>query len=254
MKKSLLSLLAVALLGGSFAKAQEVTDYDKWQIRLRAQGVVPTESSSVPSLGGTIAVSSQLFPELDITYFFTKNFAAELSLSTAKHSMSTENSRTYYSENSKLDLGKVWIAPPTFTLQYHFIPNSTWKPYVGAGVNYTIFHNKTLGTDVSEIKYNNVFGIVAQMGVDVNVSKKWFLNLDVRSIFNQSSKIEQTFKNLEGIEYPGEDYQEDFSPRNIFSKQAEEPVEYPDDYEFNNEPSRLKVNPFLISFGVGFKF
>lgn len=37
-------------------------------------------------------------------------------------------------------VGKVWLLPPTLTFQYHFTDFGAFKPYVGAGVNYTILY------------------------------------------------------------------------------------------------------------------
>jgi outer membrane protein len=39
-------------------------------------------------------------------------------------------------------LGSVDLLPPTLTLQWHFMPDQSFDPYVGAGVNYTYFGTK----------------------------------------------------------------------------------------------------------------
>ena len=105
-----------------------------WQVRLRGVSVQPNEKSNVSAIGGDVNISNSFIPELDFTYFFNKNVAAELILGTTKHKVVDEKSAL-----GDVDLGSVWLLPPTLTLQYHFYPTKTLKPYVGAGLNYTIF-------------------------------------------------------------------------------------------------------------------
>ena len=117
-------------------------------------------------------ISTAFAPELDFTYFFNRNIAAELILGTAKHNVEIENGA---------DLGHVWLLPPTLNLQYHFYADD-FKPYVGAGVNYTIFYGVDEG-DLMDIDYDNAFGFSLQAGVDYNLNEKWFLNFDIKKLF-----------------------------------------------------------------------
>ena len=74
-------------------------------------------------------------PEFDITYFFTPNIAAELILTyPQKHDV----------ELGGTGIGSVKHLPPTLTLQYHFNPTGTIRPYVGLGANYTRFSSVDL--------------------------------------------------------------------------------------------------------------
>ena len=72
--------------------------------------------------------------------------------------------------------------PPTVTLQYHFSPRGSIRPYVGAGVNYTFFYEQDPGAAVS-VNYDNGFGFALQAGVDVPINDTYFLNFDVKKIF-----------------------------------------------------------------------
>lgn len=72
--------------------------------------------------------------------------------------------------------------PPTLSLQYHFNPAGSIRPYVGAGLNYTLFFSEDTtgalaGTDLS---LDPSFGLAAQVGVDIAVNDAWFVNLDAR--------------------------------------------------------------------------
>ncbi len=147
--------------------------YHNWQIRLRAIDVAPDESSST-SNGGRITADSQIVPELDISYFFTDNISAELILATSKHDMGEVG--------PDINLGSVWVLPPTLTAQYHFNNSSPFKPYVGAGINYTMFYNADPGA-VSSIEYDDGFGYALQGGIDYKLDDHWMLNVDVKKIF-----------------------------------------------------------------------
>ena len=148
-----------------------------WQVRLRGVSVQPNEKSDVSAIGGDVNISNSFIPELDFTYFFNKNVAAELILGTTKHKVVDEKSAL-----GDVDLGSVWLLPPTLTLQYHFYPTKTLKPYVGAGLNYTIFYNAKPG-QFNDISYDNKVGFALQGGVDYFLSDKYFLNLDVKKVF-----------------------------------------------------------------------
>lgn len=39
-------------------------------------------------------------------------------------------------------VGETKQLPPTLSVQYHFSPKASVRPYVGAGINYTIFFSE----------------------------------------------------------------------------------------------------------------
>ena len=175
MKLTKALVCAAALMGVSAtATAQD----GPWQIRVRAIDIVPDESSTV-SIGGEARVDSAIMPELDITYFWTENFSTELILATTKHNVSARGTAL-----GDLSLGDVWVLPPTLTFQYHANPGGKFRPYVGAGVNYTIFYDDNPG-DVGSIKYEDGFGLALQAGVDIDINNDsgWFFNADVKRIW-----------------------------------------------------------------------
>jgi outer membrane protein len=81
-----------------------------------------------------------------------------------------------------VDLGDVKLLPPTLTLQYHLIPDGKFRPYIGAGVNYTVFFDDDPG-DARSIDYDNAFGFALQAGVDVGINEHWAINFDVKKIW-----------------------------------------------------------------------
>ena len=149
-------------------------NFYRWQVRVRGLWVVPASSSTtVFGVASVNSISNAIVPELDINYFFTPHISTELILGTTKNSIHG---------NGVSDLGSVWLLPPTLTVLYHFFPNKVISPYVGAGINYTIFYGAKSGA-TQEIKYDNAFGVAFQAGVDFNINKHWSLNLDAKKIF-----------------------------------------------------------------------
>lgn len=151
-------------------------DESPWLVRVRLINVAPEESSST-SIGGAVAVDNTLVPELDISYFWTDNFATELILATSKHNVGAVGTSL-----GDLDAGHVWVLPPTLMMQYHLNPNGQFRPYVGAGINYTIFYSEDAGS-LSDISYDNGFGYAFQAGFDFGLNEHWALNADVKKLY-----------------------------------------------------------------------
>lgn len=149
-----------------------------WQIRVRALGVITEDEGSVNGASGVgLEYSDTVVPELDITYFFTENFAAELILGTTYAKINTTGAL------GDLDVGKTWLLPPSLMLQYHFTDFGAFKPYVGAGVNYSFFYNQSDKGGFSNVDVEDDFGAVLQVGFDYMFDEHWGLNFDVKKIF-----------------------------------------------------------------------
>ena len=171
MNKKTISKLALGLLAAlSFnAIAQE----NPWMVRVRAMNLnwENKQDAQLSGAGLNLNAKNQTIPELDITYFFTKNIAAELVL--------TYPQRVDVRTNSS-SLGTVTALPPTLLAQYHFTQFGPLKPYVGAGINYTRFGSRNLGgADEYSVEKSSV-GYAAQIGADYMLTKNWGINLDVK--------------------------------------------------------------------------
>ncbi|GAB4158334.1 MAG: OmpW family protein [Winogradskyella sp.] len=188
MKNLLLFILLLGFTVNLNAQDTETADdYNKWQVRLRLISIVPNESADIEAIGGDVDISTAFVPELDFTYFFSKNWAAELILGTARHNVEAVETAA-----GDIDLGHVWLLPPTLTLQYHFY-SGDFKPYLGAGVNYTIFYGVDEGPIADNVDYDSSFGLAFQGGIDYNLNDKWFLNLDAKYIFiNTDATVDAT--------------------------------------------------------------
>lgn len=186
-------LLASAILGAfafaGTARAQSPFDMSQppvgkqagtIMIRIRAIGVIPLDAdSSVSTIGGHVSTTAQAAPEIDFSYFFTDNIAAELIAATTRHTLTATGTAL-----GNVDVGSTWVLPPTLTLQYHFMPHEQLSPYVGVGLNASFFWDtKAAGPTITGLSVNNSWGPAIQAGIDYNFSGHWFANLDVKQIF-----------------------------------------------------------------------
>ncbi|QHE90954.1 OmpW/AlkL family protein [Pandoraea fibrosis] len=143
--------------------------------RVRAIGILPDSHASgsvLPTLG--VSVNNAIVPELDFTYMILDNVGVELILGMSRHQLTSNLGH----------LGGVNVLPPTLLLQYHFNHAGKVRPYVGAGINYTRFWNSNLnagGTPIS-IKNHSV-GPALQAGVDIQMTKTMFFNIDIKKIW-----------------------------------------------------------------------
>lgn len=170
MKRLLLSTAAVI----AFATGAQANDFKAGDILVRARAIaVVAQEDSTTNIGTTIKVDNAVVPELDFTYFFTKNIAAELIAAVTPHDVSTA---------SGVDAGRAWLLPPTLTVQYHFDQFETFKPYVGAGLNYTHFFNANPGS-LSDVKYDDSWGGALQAGIDFRIQDNWYANVDVKKVW-----------------------------------------------------------------------
>ncbi|BAV09953.1 outer membrane protein [Filimonas lacunae] len=218
------------LLASSFHVFSQKSN--EWRVRLRGLGIAPQESAKIGVIGGDINISTAYIPELDFTYFFTKNMAAELILGTSKHNLHTTGSDLSAiggPNKANVDLGSVWLLPPTLTVQYHLPFKCGLKPYVGAGVNYTIFYSKNSGSVVKNISYENKFGFATQLGIDYDISKKLYLNIDIKKIFLKTNATVDA-SNLTPAESP------ELSP------------------VLAGIGADTKINPWVVGIGIGYKF
>jgi outer membrane protein len=178
--RSLLSLLLATSVVASPIMAEAATKAGDFIIRGRAISVIPSEDATITGAvtGSQIDIDTAVVPEVDFSYFVTDNIAFELIAAITPHDVNTKTSSA-----GPLDLGDVWLLPPTLTVQYHFNQFGAYKPYVGAGVNYTHFFSEDKGTSVTSVDYGDSFGPALQAGMDYMLDEHWMLNVDVKKIW-----------------------------------------------------------------------
>ncbi len=169
MNKSLLATAVLCALTSGAALAQPAEG--PWMVRARA---VNLQSANGDTTGLGLSVNDKWIPEVDISYFFNKNVAAELVLTVPQqHDLRSNGAK----------IGTLKHLPPTLTVQYHFDAPG-FRPYVGAGVNFTHFSDVNVpGFDVSRTSW----GGALQLGVDIPLSKNMYLNFDVKKVYIRTS-------------------------------------------------------------------
>ncbi|WP_027994537.1 OmpW/AlkL family protein [Simplicispira psychrophila] len=199
--------IAAALLGSvlcASAFAQQTTE-GPWMVRARA---VHLNSSNGDSTGLGLGINNKWMPEVDISYFFNKNVAVELILTVPQKQTISSNGTA---------IGSLKHLPPTLTAQYHFTELGGFKPYVGAGLNYTRFSSVRFDPAVVAALNpsidKNSFGWALQAGVDIPLAKNLYLNLDVKKVQIKTDVM-----------------------------------------SFGAKAGEFKVNPVLIGVGLGWRF
>lgn len=176
MKKAVLAVIALTagMLAGQ-ASAQAQDNGGNWLVRARAVHIDPADKSD--PVGGTgaadrIGVENRTIPEIDIAYFFTPHFAAELVLTwPQKHEVYLDGQ----------GIGTFRHLPPSLMAQYHFMPGKTMSPYLGLGLNWTTFSKNRLLDGQGSLEHDS-FGLAAQAGIDFRLDRNWSLNVDVKKL------------------------------------------------------------------------
>jgi len=162
------SIIFSVILSGSTAFATQEGDI---LVRARLINVNPDASSA--SLGLNVEDSYSL--DIDFTYMVSNNFGVELLLDTSsKHRVTLGGT----------DVVVARVLPPSLIAQYHFSPGSKIRPYVGAGINYTLFFDEETAGPLTGggVELDDSVGYVVQAGVDYDISNEWFINIDIKYI------------------------------------------------------------------------
>jgi outer membrane protein len=204
-KTTMFKAVALALaLGGSITVPATVHAQD-FLVRVRALNL---QSVNNDTTGLGLSVNDKTFPEVDFSYFVTPQFALELVLTyPQKHDIRSNGIR----------IGELKQLPPTLLAQYHFTGLGAFKPYVGAGINYTrlsgVSFTPAVVASLNPSLEKDSYGFALQLGVDYEIVKNVYLNLDVK-------KVQIGFDVFSGPAKAGE----------------------------------FKVDPVLVGLGIGYRF
>ncbi len=152
------------------------------------------------------------------TVFFTDHLAAELAIGGGVYNVSRTalgNVATNYGTGDRTaGKSKLWGIPLTFTMQFHVAPFGAIRPYVGGGYNGTYFISRA-----KEYKVGIGHGAVFQIGADIVMTDDSLINIDIKK-YSLSPKITYKSSFIGG-------------GKSISSK--------------------LKIDPWVIAVGLGFK-
>ena len=195
MKKSLLTLALLSTISTA-AFANQAGDI---LIRGGATMVNPDSNQAAVLLDGASLAGTSLSVDdntqlgLNFVYFFDSNWAIELLAATPfSHDviLNDPNSatlNTYGADLNGANLANVKHLPPTLSALYYFDTGTEFKPYVGVGINYTIFFDEKFTSTPDSVGFNDLdldgsFGYALQVGADYELDKNWSINASVRYI------------------------------------------------------------------------
>ena len=201
MKKALTIALVAALAGGSVAA--QAYQQGEWILRAGATTVDPdTDSDDINLAGDELGIPEGVVAKAEVdddtqlgiipVYMLTDNFALELLAATPfEHDIEARGQGAIKGLN--LDAGSTKHLPPTLSVQWYPRGGKDgWQPYLGLGVNYTVFFDEDVdnelkdtlkvlypGVDDADLDLDDSWGIAAQAGFDFPINDRWAFNVGV---------------------------------------------------------------------------
>jgi outer membrane protein len=180
--RSALVLAALGVLATGEAAAYQAGDFI---VRAGVASVQPNEDSgalkldgaALPGTGAGVDNNEQL--GLTFTYMLTPDWGLGLLAATPfEHDIKAKG--------VGVDAGSIKHLPPTLTLQYFPMDAaSRWQPYVGVGVNYTLFFDEQVDGELEnlfgsgDLDLDNSWGWAGQLGVDYQLNDHWLVGASV---------------------------------------------------------------------------
>jgi len=167
--------LALAL-GAAVCNAYADDATDTWIIKAGVH-VVDPKSNNGTIAGGAYRVDASSGTEPTITgeYLFRPSWGVELLAALPfQHDIKLNGTKA----------ATVKELPPVLSLQYHFNEAGTVSPFVGAGINYTLFFNEHTKGPLAgnSLHLSDSFGPALHAGVDFHIDRNWLVTLDARWI------------------------------------------------------------------------
>jgi outer membrane protein len=169
---------------------------------------------------GPLSVKDTVGAEFSATYLWSDQIGVELALGGGKTDFPTADSVA-----ARGELLSASVVMPSIVMQFHPMPKAAISPYIGVGVNYTLFYDEKPGAVLLNNSLNakndlavqaeGKFGVVGQIGVDIPINEKIFVNIDVKYV---KSNTTLSVKNSK--------------------------------YSFID----VNLNPFIFGIGLGFRF
>mgnify|MGYP000114965079 CR=1 FL=1 len=174
IRQSLIAALSISVIGA----AAPAVAYDKGDTIVRGgiASVVPGGSySSVAGGKFNLRADSDIQAGASISYMMTDSMSVNLLAATPfEHDIEA-------SALGGSSIGSTKHLPPTVTVSWFPLAGQDFgfKPYIGAGVNYTTFWDEKLNstgknvTPAKDLSLDDSVGLAAQIGVDVPLGENW---------------------------------------------------------------------------------
>ncbi len=195
--------ITLSALVAAMAFSGAVSAYEEGDIvvRIGVTSVVPQDSSDLLALNGsesalsgavggnaTLDVSDSTQLGLTAEYLFSNKWGVELLAASP-----FEHDADGTGPLAELQIGDAKQLPPTLSAIYHFDTAEKLQPYVGIGINYTIFFDEkvtseadatfaTLGLTGGDLELEDSIGLSVQIGTDYHLSDDLSLNASIRWI------------------------------------------------------------------------
>jgi len=165
MRLSLAAIL-LATVGATSVAAQSQGDFT---LGLGLGGVIPKSENGVLA-GGAAEINNDVRPTITLEYFIRDNLGIELLAATPfEHDINIAGVGF---------AGSTKHLPPTLSINYHFPTASAFKPYIGAGVNYTTFFEEA--SPLGNLELDDSWGLAVQVGMDYELSPTAALRANIR--------------------------------------------------------------------------
>jgi outer membrane protein len=184
------SLGAIAL--ATFTLATAAHEPGDWIVRAGYAAVDPRDDSSSLQVDGDVVrgtgvgVGGGDAVGLTVGYIVAPHWGIELLAATPfKHDV-TAKGLAGLGVSDGTRIGSTRQLPPTLSAQYYFATaNSHWQPYVGIGVNYTLFFNESTSgaaenqLGAQDLSLSDSWGVAGEAGVDWQPGSHWLVNAAV---------------------------------------------------------------------------
>ncbi|MGE0621187.1 MAG: OmpW family protein [Pseudomonadales bacterium] len=177
----------VAAVTTLWANAALATEAGDWLIRAGVSYIVPkSDNGTIPGDGDEVPdiqvdVDDAAMLTFDGTYMITDNFGVEL---LAALPFEHDIYGRIDGVDGKVKLATVKHLPPTLSAVWRFNSDGQFQPYVGAGVNWTIFFDEQekgpLDDPSVSLKLDDSWGLAGVVGVDVFLTDRMFINGNIR--------------------------------------------------------------------------
>lgn len=170
--RKLLATTAILMGLGGTAMAQS---QGEWMFGIGAAAVQPRGGSS-NTKAGDISVKNGYRPTLTAEYFFMDNVGVELLAAWPfEHSVHLGGAGK---------IARVKHLPPTLTLHYYFTNSTNLTPFLGAGLNYTMFFDEkeTGALKGADLHLKDSFGYAFHAGINYDFDDKNSIRADIRYI------------------------------------------------------------------------
>lgn len=185
-----MGLLAAALVVSAGASAYEAGD---WNVRSGAVMVAPNDDSGSLELAGTalggtgVQVDNNTQLLLNVTWMASDHMGIELLAATPfEHKVDSAGLPGLGLGLSDVEVGSVKHLPPTLTvLWYPMESGAAFQPFIGAGINYTIFFQEDASgaaqaaLGARNLELDDSWGLAARAGFDYMLNDCWSLHAGV---------------------------------------------------------------------------